>query len=249
MSTAGTYLYGFANARFQPPADLRGLRGAPVHVLTFRDIAAVVSSHPVQPLMPLRSNLEPHHRVVREISSQATLVPAAFGHISETERRLCGVVTDNYDDIREALVRLDRKCEIGVKLSWNVANIFELLVRQDDRLREARDAIFGRGEPSMHEKLQLGSLFDQTLTRQRERLTAVLLNALERVACDTLCTPPRAEKGICQAALLIERARLDAVQGAVRHAASLFDANFTLEYSGPWPPYSFVRLRLQAAAA
>jgi len=52
----GSYLYGFTDRRFQPAADMRGLRGAAVRVVPYGDVAAVVSSHPVQPLMPLRSN-------------------------------------------------------------------------------------------------------------------------------------------------------------------------------------------------
>src|SRR5690349_3103973 len=131
MSNAGTYLYGFTGGAFRPAAGLIGLAGAPVHLIGYRDVAAVVSRHPVQPLMPLRSNLEPHHRIVRHISSEATLVPVAFGHISESDDEVREVLRDNYEDIRAELGRLDRTCEMGIKLSWTVENIFEYLVRRD----------------------------------------------------------------------------------------------------------------------
>jgi hypothetical protein len=61
--------------------------------------------------------------------------------------------------------------------------------------------------------------------------------------------PPPQEKGICHVAMLIERARVDEFVETLQRAARSFDSNHTLEYSGPWPPYSFVRLRLQAADA
>src|SRR5215217_5466228 len=115
MVSAGRYLYGFIDRRFQPAAELRGLAGAPVRVVSFLDVAAVVSAHPVKPLMPLRSNLEPHHRVVRQISAAATLVPAAFGHISDTEDEILTVLRSNYAGIRGELDRLDHKCEMGIK--------------------------------------------------------------------------------------------------------------------------------------
>ena len=85
MATAGAYLYGFTDCAYRPGDELRGVGGAPVRLVPFRDVAAVVSPHPVQRLLPSRSNLEPHHRIVRRISSEAPLVPAAFGHISDTE--------------------------------------------------------------------------------------------------------------------------------------------------------------------
>ncbi len=244
MANMGSYLYGFTTPAFQPP-DLRGLGGAPVRVLPFQEVAAVVSRHPVQRLMPRRSNVEPHHHVVRQISAAAALVPAAFGHISDSDAQIVAVMRGNHDDIRDELQRLDGKCEMGLKLSWNVDNIFTHLVRGDPALRELRDRVFRHRQPTMNEKLQVGGAFEATLQHARERLSRVLLRAFEGVAYESMCTPPRAETSVCHAALLIGRSRLPDFQQALAGAASLFDASLALEYSGPWPPYSFVRLRLQ----
>ena len=245
MANVGNYLYGFTDPAFQPAADLRGLAGAPVRVISLGDVGAAVSRHPVQRLMPLRRNVEPHHRVVRHISSKATLVPAAFGHISDSEGQILDVIRVNHDSIREELHRLDRKCEMGLKLSWKVDNIFEHLVRSDRALRDLRDRVFRHREPTMNEKLQVGGAFETTLMRERERLTRVLLGAFATIACDSVSIPARTEKVVCQASLLVEQSRSAEFQQALEGAAALFDANFSLEYSGPWPPYSFVNLRLQ----
>jgi hypothetical protein len=245
MANVGNYLYGFTDPGCQPPPNLTGLAGAPVRIIWFRELGAVVSRHPVQRLMPLRRNVEPHHKVVRHISSQAALVPAAFGHISDSDGQILAVMRGNYDSIRQELHRLDRKCEMGLKLSWTVGNIFDHMVRSDRALRELRDRVFGRHEPTMNEKLQVGGAFEATLTRERERLTRRLLGAFDAVTCDSITNPPRAEKTVCNASILIEQGRMDDFRRALEGAAGLFDANFSLEYSGPWPAYSFVRLRLQ----
>jgi hypothetical protein len=247
MSAVGNYLYGFTDRAFQPGAELRGLAGAPLRVVAFRDVAAIVSPHPVQRLMPSRSNLEPHHRIVRRICSEAPLVPAAFGHISDTDDALLGVLQGNYEDIRQEVDRLAGKCEMEVKLSWSVDNIFDFLVRTDRDLRELRNRVFRDREPSLNQKLQVGSMFEATLQRHREWFTKRLLDALDGIAGDVFAKPPRHEKSICQTALLVDRRRVGEFEAALRHAAGLFDANYTFEYSGPWPPYSFVRLRLHAS--
>jgi len=244
----GTYLYGFTDPSFTPRPDLRGLAGAPIRTLLFRDLAAVVSPHPVQRLMPLRSNLEPHHRIVRHISSEASLVPAAFGHISASEADIVGVLRANYGDIRTELQRLGGRIEMTVKLSWNVPNIFEFMVRQDRTLRELRDRVFRDRQPTLNEKLQVGSTFEAALARERQRLMTTLLAALATVSTDVVSSEPRAEKTVGQAALLVSRAAVAEFARAVEQAARLFDANYTLHYSGPWPAYSFVTLRLQPAA-
>src|SRR5262245_23489816 len=100
MSNAGTYLYGFTDRAFQPPPDLRGLRDAAISVIPFGDVAAIVSEHPVQRLVPARRNVEPHHRVVRHVSSQAPLVPAAFGHVGGSDADILAVMQGHYAEIR-----------------------------------------------------------------------------------------------------------------------------------------------------
>jgi hypothetical protein len=249
MSSVGSYLYGFTDRRFQPAPGLRGVGGAPVHTVAFGDVAAVVSRHPVQPLMPLRSNLEPHHRIVRHVSGEATLVPAAFGHISETDDEILGVLRENYEDIRQELARLDQKCEMSVKLCWTVDNIFEFIVRGHRELQNLRDRVFADPHPSLNAKLQVGSMFDATLNRERERLTARLLDRLDPVTCDVVTMPARDEKTVFQAALLVDRRRTDEFLMSLRGGAELFDSNFTIDCRGPWPPYSFVRLQVHTPTA
>lgn len=243
--TIGNYLYGFTRQPFEPAPDLRGLAGAPVRVLTFCDVAAVVSRHPVRPLMPLRSNLEPHHRIVRRISSEAPLLPAAFGHITQNDREIIDVLRENYDDIRGELERLNQKCEMGVKLSWNVDNIFEFFVRQHRELRELRDRVFKGREPSMAERLKVGEKFETTLNRERERLSAIVLAAVQPMACDVVKAKPRDDRLVCKAEVLIARHDVEKFENALRQVASRLEGHFNLEYTGPWPPYSFVRIRLQ----
>lgn len=245
MSGSGSYLYGFTNRHFQPSDDLCGLGGAPVRVAVLGNVAAVISSHPVQRLLPSRSNLEPHHRVVRQVSSSATMIPAAFGHISESETQIVDVLLLNHDRIVAEIARLDQKSEMGIKLSWTVPDIYQHLVKTDPELEELRDRVFQTTDPSVADKLQVGSKFEALLLRERERLSQVLLGAFDGVAREVSWLPPRTDHTICQAAMLIERGAQLEFQTAVWRAAALFDRHYTLEYSGPWPLYSFVQLRLQ----
>ena len=249
MSVVGNYLYGFTDSRFRPAADLCGLAGARVETLPFGDVAALVSRHAVQPLMPVRTNLEPHHRVVRRVSAETALVPAAFGHISATDDELLSVLRANHDEIRHELERLHGKCEVGLKLSWSVENIFDYFVRNDRSLRELRDRVFHDREPSLNDKLQVGAHFESALARERERLTQILVGTLRPVTCDIVYGALRDEKTVCNLTLLVEQARGSEFLDGLRAAAARFDANFAIVTSGPWPPYSFVQLQLQLTAS
>jgi len=246
MSAIGTYLYGFTDNHFKPDSSLCGLRNAPVRIVSFQDVAAVVSDHPVQKLLPMRSNLEPHHRIVHHIGLHHPLVPVAFGHIAEAEEQILTLVRENYDEIHDELGRLAGKVELGIKLRWTAENVFAYFVRTDRELRELRDRFFCNHEPSLEEKIQVGSLFEAKMNAERGRLSARLWTALDPAVCDRRTSAARDEKTICNAALLVERGRAHEFGLAMQAAANLFDSNFALDYSGPWPAYSFVNLRLHA---
>lgn len=247
MATTGNYLYGFTQACLQPQPGLRGLANAPVRLVGFRDVAAIVSNHPVQRLMPKRANLEPHHRIIHDICKHGPLVPAAFGHISESEEDLIGVLRENYDDIRQEIGRLANKVELTLKLRWSVENIFEYFVRKHKNLRELRDRIFRSPLPSFDDKLKVGSMFEACLSAERGRLTEVLLNSLRDLVIESMLNSPREEKTVCDCALLVENARAQEFGAALERTATIFDSGLALQWSGPWPPYSFVRLQLQTA--
>jgi len=182
MAAPGKYLYGFAESGFSLAAELPGLAGAPVHPIRFQDIAALVSDHPVEKLSLLRRNLEPHHRVIREITKQTTFIPATFGHISEDQEQILEVLRENHAGIRAELERLAGRVEMGVKLLWDVDNIFDFFVSSGRELRNRRDRVFGKSRPTLEEKLELGAFFDKRLKQERERLGNQIIEALRPLA-------------------------------------------------------------------
>lgn len=249
MSTTGKYLYGFADANFAPAPELLGLAGAPVHSIGVDQIAAIVSDHPVEKLSLLRRNVEPHHRVVREVTSHGTFIPATFGHISDDEEQVRAVLRDNYTEIRGELERLAGKVEMGVKLMWDVDNIFDFFVGTDRELRSRRDRVFGKSRPSLEDKLELGAFFEKRLKLERERLGNQIVDALRPVTGEVRVNSVSDEKMVLNAAFLIERTREKEFEEALYRAAGLFDSNYALDYNGPWPPYNFVRLTLRLTTA
>lgn len=245
MSKTGKYLYGFTDGGFKLVHELKGLAGAPVHTIEFQDIAGLVSDHAVEKLQLLRRNLEPHHRVIQECGRLGSFIPASFGHVAENEEQIRRVLCDNYLPMKAELKRLAGKAEMGVKLLWDVDNIFEYLVNRDQELRNRRDRVFGKSRVTLQEKLELGSFFEERLNQERERSGKRLLEALEKVTLEASVNPPTQEKMVLNVSFLISQEAVRTFEASLQQAAGLFDSSFALDYGGPWPPYSFVRLRLE----
>ena len=93
MPTTGRYLYGLIRTAKDRDFGCIGLEheGKPARVYTARvdSVAAVVSEYGArEKVLPLRRNLDPHHRVIREVMKAATIAP-----MTRSSRRCAATAT------------------------------------------------------------------------------------------------------------------------------------------------------------
>jgi hypothetical protein len=213
--------------------------------------AAVVSEFSArEKVLPLRKNLDPHHRVIREVMKSTTIVPMTFGHVSKSEDEVVEVLRRNSEGIRSELEHVDGKVEMTLKVKWDVENIFEHFVASNEELAGLRDQIFKRSHaPSQSEKIELGRMFEQQLQTQRESETDRVVAAFQAFCAETKVNPPKGEKAVMEVAFLVERERQKSFEERVYQVAAEFPAHFVFDLSGPWAPFNFVELDLHTATA
>ena len=128
-----------------------------------------------------------------------------------------------------------------LRVVWDVPNVFEYFIRTHPELRLLRDRLFLAGrEPTEEEKIELGRLFDRTLHDDRAAGARVVRDVLAPLCAELHQNSPRTEREVMNLACLVERAAQAQFEEGVFAAAALFDDNYSFDYSGPWPPYSFV---------
>ena len=241
----GKYLYGIIRTEGDQDLGPIGFRRAQVYTIGFRDIAALVSHNPLTKIKPLRDNLTLHHQVIKEAIQNFTIIPMVFGHIVRGAGEIRRLLEINYPEIDQELNRLGNKVEMGLKVLWDMDNIFEYFVNRDRELRDFRDRIFGRSrQPTQGEKIDLGRLFESKLNKERERHAAKVVRVLGNYTVESKVIPPTHEKMVMNGAFLIERGKEGLFEERVHLAAGLFDGNFTFDYSGPWAPHNFIALKL-----
>jgi hypothetical protein len=138
------------------------------------------------------------------------------------------------------------KVEMGLRVAWDVPNIFEYFVNTHAELRLARDRLVGaRHEFTQEEKIELGRMFDRLLHDDREDHTRKVERVLDPVCAEFKANPCRNEREVMNLACLVRREAQEEYSAAVFAAAKRFDNNFGFDYSGPWAPHNFVDLELE----
>jgi len=219
-----------------------GIADSEVYTLVDGDLAAVVSDVPDQRLRPERRHLAAHHAVHKGLmAGVGALLPMSFGVVADSPGAIRRIMALNREAFAAQLRRVEGKVEMTLKVQWDVPSIFEYFVRTHPELRMLRDRLFGGGhQPAEDDKIELGRLFDRTLSEDRAADTQRVVEVLGPLCAEIHENPQRSEREVMELACLVPRDGQDRFQQGIFDAAKQFDDNYSFDYSGPWPPYNFV---------
>jgi len=255
MATAqesGTYLYAVASGIRSPDmlGNLTGVRGSKVYTVDDQGLTAIVSDVPTrEELRPERRNMAAHQDVLGKATQASRVVlPVAFGTIADNADGIKGLLSRYHDDLESQLGRLESKRQMNLQLTYGGASsIYEYLVEQDPELRRARDELRDAGDAATRElKIDVGQRFEAALNAMRDQYGQDLENVIRNSCAELKRLPPRSEKEIARIACLVDQKQEEGWDALVKEAGAKLPEFFTIEESGPFPPYDFVTLHLQA---
>ncbi len=248
MSGNGKYIYGFTRSDATLSPAINGIDGKPIFTISDNGVAAVVSDGPDGKLRPERKHLSAHHSVIKEIMKTLTILPVSFGVVADNEASIKKILKLNHDSFISQLKRMEGKVEMGLKIDWDVENIFEFMVRKHRTLELFRDNIFLKPTgATQEEKLELGRMFETILNEDREKHIATVQDILKDYCCEIKVNKPKDENTIMKLACLVEKTKLEQFEKGVFETAKEFDDNYAFDFNGPWAPHNFVDIKLKTA--
>lgn len=240
------YLYALVSSGDICSCGLVGIKGRELEIITAGRIAAVVSDIAEPRIRPERRHLAAHQLVLKQLMASTTPLPTSFGIIADDAEAIRKILNQNQREISDQLRRVAGKIEMGLRVNWDVPNIFEYFVQTHEELRAARDRFLGgQREPTQEDKIEVGRRFEQALRDDREIFTAKVQQILAPICARVKVNKCHSELEVMNLACLVDRSAQDRFADAVFEAAKLFDNNFAFDYSGPWAPHNFVELDLK----
>jgi hypothetical protein len=239
------YLYAIVAGMEDRTYRCCGIDGASVYIIPDGEVAAVVSDVPSGKIRPERRHLAVHQEVLKRLMQETTPLPTSFGTIADDPKAIQKILSSNREAFLQQLRRVEGKVEMGLRVNWDVPDIFEYFVHTHPKLRLARDRFLGPHRlPSQGDKIEVGRLFDRVLNEDREACTERVESILSGYCFEIKRNRCRNEREVMNLACLVGREAQERFEAGVLEAAKLFDNHFAFDYSGPWAPYSFVELEL-----
>jgi hypothetical protein len=263
----GYYVYGVASAEEATlPEDLEGVDSEhPVTLFHHRDLVAFASRVSLSEFGegPLHENLNDvewleakaraHERVLDHVLARMAVVPMRLCTIYSTEGHVREVLEREHDVFADALARLEGKTEWGVKM-----------IAEPGALDAAADREFGTGGASA-EELSAGAAYMREKSRAARRRDAVdrlaeswAQDVHDRVAAhavEALLNPLQnpevsGHSGdmLLNGVYLVDDRSTAEFHSAIERLGTEYRTHgVSVELTGPWPPYNFVKGSIEAA--
>ena len=225
-----------------------GAEPAEVHTVNYQDIAAVVSDTPIEVPDATRENVLAHERVNENVMRTHTVIPMSFGTVFKTRDDIVELLRGAYGAFQDVLVKMQDKVEFGLKVLWDRDAILREIEHDDDDVRRLKNEISGQKGSTYFARVQYGRLVDAALQARSEQYVVDIFERLRDVSVASRANKPIGDKMIMNAAFLVARDKETDFDAKVKAIGAKYQ-NLTFRYTGPWPPYNFVNIRLKLERA
>ena len=223
-----------------------GEGGNPVYMVRFQDLAAVVSDTPIRIYDPTRENVLAHELVNETVMREFTVIPMSFGTIFRTRSDIVELLKSTYRAFDDVLEKMRDKIEFGLKVLWDRDRVVARLEAEDDPIRRLKEEITNNAQSSTYfARMQLGRMVESALENAANEYMVDIHESLKPVAVASRSNKPIGDRMIMNAAYLVERPREHDFDEAVKVLSRKYEDILSFKYTGPWPPYNFVNIKLR----
>jgi hypothetical protein len=251
------YLYAIAGSEKIIYLGPVGIGNAPVYTITSNGLSAVVhacSSQPYQSndLEIARGWLLTHHRVVESIFEQlGDVLPAGFDTIINGEgvlnpdETVQAWLNTEHDALTSKLDRISGKQEYGVQIFWDPQRIAARIMIENEAIRCLNEEIRSKPDGAAYMYRQkLADMLKNEIEQEADRHFQSFYNLIQPVV-DALqiekirkISEEEPHQMIMNLSCLLSPENKDLLGQELENIDGM--DGFSVKFTGPWPPYSFV---------
>lgn len=238
------YLYGIFPAPGPQHLEIAGLDNQPVTTHIIEDFAFLYSAAQQPRYLASRKNLLGHERVL-EAAMQAgdrTLLPLRFGLVIETwERVIQELIAPHREGLKELFEKLHGHREVSVKVLWQPDAELDLLMAENEGLREERDRLEGK-LLNIDQVVNIGQSIEQAVDARKSSVIEAFRTRLNPLAADTIENDPMTDTMIYNAAYLIPWEAEAEFSSAIEALDTQFEDRLRIRYNNFTAPFNFAQL-------
>ncbi|MCP8313678.1 MAG: GvpL/GvpF family gas vesicle protein [archaeon] len=223
-----------------------GNRDDEVYTIPYKDISAVVSNTPLLEYEPNEENALAHMNVIQRVMQDYTVLPLKFCTIFKGEENLKKSLTTLYHEFKAEFERLRDKIEVGVKILWQPKRAIDEVRRTSEKVKGIEREMKSKPQRiGQILKAKLDVAIKDELNRKADEYSEAIFEELKKHAIDSRKSRMVGYM-ILNGAFLLHKSNVDDFKIALERIKSRYEPKgLEFIFSGPWPPYNFVKIRYE----
>ena len=242
QSSRYCYVYCIIPTRKPCYFRLKGMDGAELRVIHFKDIAAVVSD-PLDKKYELLDDGMIHEIVVEGVQKEFTVLPMGFGQVS-TEQDVKAFLNKNHSQFKQMLKKLDGKKELGIKVMWDMKSVLREIVSSSNQIRKLQKKLSSQAEDvAYHTKMEIGRIVEERLEKMGGEISSEIIRRLNASSENYTENMNFTSEMLLNAAFLVKNEKEEEFDRAVDEIDQQYRHLVRIKYVTS-PPYNFASLRI-----
>ncbi len=243
----GIYLFCGIQTEQKEEFGVVELDGTEYEIFTihYKDAAMVVAEVPLKIYHPNKENLMFHQNTISEVMNRKdTVIPISFGNVFKSVEDVKVLLENLYPQFEQLFPKIQGKMELGLKVigkkEW-----LESRVNEHPEIMKKANSVKGKSESaSYYDRIQLGGFAQKMVSQIQGEIKSEVYQPLEETAEAAITNDPLGEKMLLNASFLIDREQEKDFDAKVNEAHERWKDKVDFKYTGPWPVYNFVNIRL-----
>ncbi len=252
----GRYVYGVAVGDKEVRLGQIGIEGSEVYTIPYEDISAIVHDCSTEPYQStddeiVKNWVRVHQSVLDAASEQLGIViPLGFDTILQPKDDAASpdqVVRDwlklDYERLREVMRKIEGKDEYGVQVSYEPMLIVKQISEHSEEIRKTKEEMSTKS-PGM--TYMYKQKLERAVKAEIERLADEWFNdfygRIKKHTDDIVAEKTKKLNAgkvmLLSLSCLVAKERVDSLGKELEKINNM--DGFSVHFSGPWPPYSFV---------
>ncbi|MGI5269340.1 GvpL/GvpF family gas vesicle protein [Nonomuraea sp. CA-218870] len=239
-----SYVYGIVpvDVEVEPGTEGVGEPAGQVRLVTYDQVAALVSDVETDRPLGRPRDLETHQRLLDRAAAEVPVLPFRFGAVlTDSDAVVEELLKPYHDAFVGALHDVEGRTQYVVNARYDERAILGEVLRANDEAAMLRERIAGRPEgATRNERMRLGEIIEHSIAEEREEDTATVVEDLEDRCEQLVVRDPGHERDAAHVAALVERDRQAEFEQAVDELARDWSGRAEVRLLGPMAPYDFV---------
>ncbi|MBM7621866.1 hypothetical protein JOC95_003774 [Bacillus tianshenii] len=228
--------------------ELEG-QSTPLQLIDYKEFSMVVANAPIKIYHPKKDNLLTHQSVVSSMMEISSVIPMSFGNVFESEADVQFLMKSLHDEFVEIFTKIENKIEVGLKIlgkdEWLKSEI-----NKNQKAIKLKEKIKGKSEAaSYYERIELGDMAQRFMKEKMQACMKEIFLPLAEKAVSAKQNETIGGKMLINASFLIDREDEAQFDELVNELYEKWSDKVEFKYTGPWPAYNFIDIKLKAKNA